>query len=200
MDAGWFADPTGRAELRWWDGANWTEHVSTGGQVSTAPLSAAEPPVQGVPQQPEGRGDAGISGELIDGSHAEVSGLGPTQQNSKMLRVGLGEPFLARQGSMVAYQGEVDFAYQGGGVGRFLKSAVTGEGIETLLAAIEAHVSGELTSFAVTLQPSQLRLADWIYRNSEVVSRKDEEDGSVALSLTMTESAREELEGRLRGM
>jgi GTP-binding protein HflX len=78
-------------------------------------------------------------------------------------------------------------------------SAVTGEGIETLLAAIEAHVSGELTSCAVTLQPSQLRLADWIYRNSEVVSRKDEEDGSVALSLTMTESAREELEGRLRG-
>jgi GTP-binding protein HflX len=76
---------------------------------------------------------------------------------------------------------------------------VTGEGIETLLAAIEAHVSGELTSFAVKLQPSQLRLADWIYRNSEVVSRKDEEDGSVALSLTMTESAREELEGRLRG-
>ncbi|WP_307793603.1 AIM24 family protein [Microbacterium stercoris] len=135
MDAGWFPDPTGRAELRWWDGATWTEHVSTGGQVSKTPLTAAEPPAQGgppqqaAPPQQADRGDAGISGELIDGSHAEVNGLGPTRQNHKMLRVGLGEPFLARQGSMVAYQGDVDFAYQGGGVGRFLKSAVTGEGL-----------------------------------------------------------------------
>jgi uncharacterized protein (AIM24 family) len=51
-------------------------------------------------------------------------------QNPKMLRVSLDGEVMARQGSMVAYQGEMDFAYQGaGGIGRFLKKALTGEGL-----------------------------------------------------------------------
>ncbi|WP_017574363.1 AIM24 family protein [Nocardiopsis kunsanensis] len=51
-------------------------------------------------------------------------------QNRKMLKVGLEGEFLARQGSMVAYQGDVDFSYQGSGsVGRFFKKALTGEGL-----------------------------------------------------------------------
>jgi len=51
-------------------------------------------------------------------------------QNSKMLRVALDGEVMARQGAMVAYQGEVDFAYQGaGGMGRFLKKTLTGEGM-----------------------------------------------------------------------
>ena len=37
---------------------------------------------------------------------------------------------MARQGTMIAYQGQVDFEYQGsGGIGRMLKKAVTGEGV-----------------------------------------------------------------------
>jgi GTP-binding protein HflX len=77
-------------------------------------------------------------------------------------------------------------------------SAITGEGLDTLLTAIEKHVSGELTSFSVTLEPARLGLVDWIYRNGEVVSRKDNEDGSVTLELRTSERAREEIEGRLR--
>ena len=50
-------------------------------------------------------------------------------QNSKLLRVRLGEPFMARQGSMVAYQGNVDFSFEGGGASRFIKKALTGEGL-----------------------------------------------------------------------
>ena len=51
-------------------------------------------------------------------------------QNSKMLKVELGADVLARQGSMVAFQGSIDFDYEGsGGVGKFLKKAVTGEGL-----------------------------------------------------------------------
>jgi hypothetical protein len=38
-----------------------------------------------------------------------------TLQNSRMLRVALDGEVMARQGAMVAYQGEVDFAYQGAG-------------------------------------------------------------------------------------
>jgi len=56
-----------------------------------------------------------------------------TLQNRRMLKVRLdgeaGAEVMARQGAMVAYQGEVDFAYQGSGVGKFLKKALTGEGL-----------------------------------------------------------------------
>jgi uncharacterized protein (AIM24 family) len=52
-----------------------------------------------------------------------------TLQNPRMLRVTLDGELMARQGAMVAYQGQVDFQFQGGGVGRFLKKALTGEGV-----------------------------------------------------------------------
>lgn len=39
---GWYPDPNGDWQLRYWDGQRWTEHVSTGRWVTTAPL---EPPV-----------------------------------------------------------------------------------------------------------------------------------------------------------
>ncbi len=35
--AGWYADPSGRYELRYWDGSQWTEHVSRAGQQFTDP-------------------------------------------------------------------------------------------------------------------------------------------------------------------
>jgi hypothetical protein len=37
VPAGWYADPAGRFELRYWDGAAWTEHVSRAGQQYTDP-------------------------------------------------------------------------------------------------------------------------------------------------------------------
>ena len=37
VPAGWYADPSGRFELRYWDGAAWTEHVSRAGQQFTDP-------------------------------------------------------------------------------------------------------------------------------------------------------------------
>jgi len=35
--AGWYADPSGRYELRYWDGSAWTEHVARSGQQYTDP-------------------------------------------------------------------------------------------------------------------------------------------------------------------
>jgi len=52
-----------------------------------------------------------------------------TLQNHKMLRVRLPHEVLARQGSMVAFQGKMDFDYEGGGVGKLLKKMATGEGL-----------------------------------------------------------------------
>lgn len=51
-------------------------------------------------------------------------------QNPRLLKIRLDGEVLARQGAMVAYQGEMDFDYEGsGGLGRFFKKAVTGEGL-----------------------------------------------------------------------
>ncbi len=36
--AGWYADPYGQAQQRYWDGNAWTEHVSTGGVASSDPV------------------------------------------------------------------------------------------------------------------------------------------------------------------
>ncbi|PKQ29949.1 MAG: hypothetical protein CVT60_02780 [Actinobacteria bacterium HGW-Actinobacteria-10] len=36
--AGWLPDPTRRHELRYWDGAQWTEHVSGNGVTGADPL------------------------------------------------------------------------------------------------------------------------------------------------------------------
>ncbi|MEJ7840785.1 MAG: AIM24 family protein [Rubrobacter sp.] len=52
-----------------------------------------------------------------------------TLQNSAMLKVSLkGDQIQAKLGSMVAYQGDVRFEHKGGGIGRFFKKAMTGEG------------------------------------------------------------------------
>ncbi len=217
--AAWHPDPTGRHELRYWDGTQWTEHVSDGGVQSVSPLTppeeptaqssressaqeaatpatqdlaatdrpegqmdespaddafmmetrvvgsppaAAEPPsyepmAEATPAQAPMAGDPyaaqqyaaqpaaapaaspgysampGISGDLVDGRFAEKeSGVGPSLQNNRLLRVRIAEPFMARQGAMVAYQGQVQFAYQGGGAGKFLKKALTGEGLSLM--------------------------------------------------------------------
>ncbi|ANE79652.1 Tellurium resistance protein [Mycobacterium adipatum] len=142
MSGQWLRDPEGRFEYRWYDGQNWTDQVSHQGQVHTAPLGAPPAPAahqhepQGAPPvpaaqapTPQGDGFTGISGDLIDGRFSEKESKAIALQNERLLRVRLGEPFMARQGSMVAYQGNVDFAFEGGGAGKFLKKALTGEGL-----------------------------------------------------------------------
>jgi uncharacterized protein (AIM24 family) len=61
-----------------------------------------------------------------------------------MLKVdlsGTGGFFYAKQGSMVAYQGDVDFSYEGsGGLGKMFKKAFTGEG----MALMKVSGSGDV--------------------------------------------------------
>lgn len=42
--AGWLSDITGRHELRYWNGAQWTEHVSDGGVQAVDPFQPVEMP------------------------------------------------------------------------------------------------------------------------------------------------------------
>ncbi len=71
-----------------------------------------------------------FSQEYLEATAADGFAL----QNSKMLKVALsGGTVLARQGSMVAFQGDVSFDYQSaGGIGKMLKKAVTGEGVDLM--------------------------------------------------------------------
>jgi uncharacterized protein (AIM24 family) len=58
-----------------------------------------------------------------------------TLQNSSLLKVRLdNDRVQAKLGSMVAYQGDIRFEHQGGGLGRFFKKAVTGEGVKLMAA------------------------------------------------------------------
>jgi uncharacterized protein (AIM24 family) len=64
-----------------------------------------------------------------------------TVQNPRLLKVELSETsVMARNGAMVAYQGDVHFEHKGGGLGRLLKKAATGESLKLM----EAHGSGEV--------------------------------------------------------
>ena len=64
-----------------------------------------------------------------------------TVQNPRLLKVELSETtVMARNGAMVAYQGDVRFEHKGGGFGRLIKKAATGESLKLM----QAHGSGEL--------------------------------------------------------
>jgi hypothetical protein len=48
----WAPDPFGRYQLRWWNGALWTEHVAFGGQQSIDPPVASPPSALIAPASP----------------------------------------------------------------------------------------------------------------------------------------------------
>ncbi|BBZ08608.1 tellurium resistance protein [Mycolicibacterium doricum] len=156
MTGQWLPDPDGRHQFRWWDGQGWTDQVSSHGQVMRAPLAGA--PATPAPTQAPVGGDgfAGISGDLVDGRFGEKDATPIANQNTKMLRVRLGEPFMARQGAMVAYQGNVDFSFEGGGASKFLKKALTGEGLPLMRCQGQGDVFLAERSYDVHL----LRLTD----------------------------------------
>ncbi|GAA2834270.1 DUF2510 domain-containing protein [Nonomuraea rubra] len=51
--AGWYPDPYGEPQLRWWDGNQWTDatHVQEQGAAQPQPSSGPQPPSQQQPQQ-----------------------------------------------------------------------------------------------------------------------------------------------------
>jgi uncharacterized protein (AIM24 family) len=80
-----------------------------------------------------------------------------TLQGPRLLKVELSETsVMARNGSMVAYQGEVRFDHKGGGLGRLLKKAATGE----QLRLMQASGSGELFLASQAMLVHLLRLGE----------------------------------------
>jgi hypothetical protein len=65
MGPGWWPDPTGQHEMRWWDGTRWTEDVMDGGHMTPGGLPAGPPsgPFGPTgPQRPPATGPTGSTG------------------------------------------------------------------------------------------------------------------------------------------
>ncbi|WP_051187311.1 AIM24 family protein [Nocardia tenerifensis] len=129
-------------------------------QPPSGPGYGQQPPGQGYPQQPSApgypqqppapaypqpyppapaysapapspqQGALPMQSDLFNPSHAEVNGVGIQKQGGKMIKVAVNGEVMARAGSMVAYQGDMQFKALGaGGIGRAITQRLTGEGV-----------------------------------------------------------------------
>ncbi|MEV7229221.1 TerD family protein [Polymorphospora sp. NPDC051019] len=115
------------------------------------------PPQQGHPQQQPGYPQA--PGQFGSGLPSQAQPVQPgvmvslqkyretpttgrwTQQNKKLVKVTLGPEAYARRGSMVAYQGDIEFAYKGsGGLKAFFENAATGQGLKLMTCKGQGEV------------------------------------------------------------
>jgi GTP-binding protein HflX len=76
-------------------------------------------------------------------------------------------------------------------------SAISGEGIDTLMGEISRRLSGVLTEATVRLPVDKLALLPWLYDHAIVDNREDNEDGSITLDVRLSETEAVELERRL---
>ncbi|WP_366821311.1 DUF4041 domain-containing protein [Microbacterium sp.] len=54
VQPGWYSDPSGQFEQRYWDGAAWTEHVFAGGAQAVAPLARSRAEARALATSPTG--------------------------------------------------------------------------------------------------------------------------------------------------
>ncbi|MFJ6899312.1 TerD family protein [Streptomyces hokutonensis] len=131
----------------------------------------AQPTAYGVPSgAPQG---AGVSAALQKFKETPT-GQRWTQQNKKLIRVDLGiggQPVLARQGSMVLYQGKVDFGYKGAGFAGRLVGNATGQEMQLMRCTGQGQVF--LAENSTNLHPVELQ-GDAICVSAENVLAFDE--------------------------
>ncbi|MFD7130099.1 TerD family protein [Streptomyces sp. NPDC059894] len=135
-----------------------------------------QPPGQqpyGVPPQGAPQGGAGVTAALQQFKETPT-GQRWTQQNRKMVRVDLGiggQPVLARQGSMVLYQGKVDFSYKGAGFAGRIVGNATGQEMQLMRCTGQGQVF--LAEDSTMLHPIELQ-GDGICVSAENVLAFDE--------------------------
>ena len=79
-----------------------------------------------------------------------------------------------------------------------LVSAVTGEGLGTLLSEIETRLNRTRDTIDIELQPEEGALSNWIHENCEVIDRSDLGDGVTHLRIRIAHEKRHRL-ARLAG-
>ncbi|GAA3476611.1 MULTISPECIES: TerD family protein [Streptomyces] len=104
------------------------------GQQAPAPYGQQPPGMQ--PGMPQGVPQAGAGLQAALQPYKETAtGQRWTPQNQQLMRVDLtmgGTPVLARQGSMVMYQGKVDFSYKGAGFAGRMVGNATGQEMQLM--------------------------------------------------------------------
>lgn len=140
------------------------------GQPTPPPGYGQQPP-QGMPQgAPQG---AGVMAALQQFKET-ATGQRWTQQNKKLVRVDLGaegQPVLARQGSMVLYQGKVDFSYKGAGFAGRVVGNATGQEMQLMRCTGKGQVF--LADNSAMLHPIELQ-GDAVCVSAENVLAFDE--------------------------
>ncbi|MEU3999883.1 AIM24 family protein, partial [Streptomyces fungicidicus] len=119
------------------------------GQPTPPPGYGQQPPPGQVPRQqaPYGAPQAapqapGVLGALQQFKETPT-GQRWTQQNKKLVRADLGiggQPVLARQGSMVLYQGKVEFSYKGAGFSGRIVGNATGQEMQLMRCTGQGQV------------------------------------------------------------
>ncbi|GHF63111.1 TerD family protein [Streptomyces griseosporeus] len=160
------------------------------GQQPTAPPGyGQQPPYGQVPgQQPAPAAPYGAPQGMPQGAASQGPGVAAalqqfretptgqrwTQQNKKLVRVDLGiggQPVLARQGSMVLYQGKVDFSYKGAGFAGRIVGNATGQEMQLMRCSGQGQVF--LAENSTMLHPIELQ-GDGICVSAENVLAFDE--------------------------
>ncbi|MFH8291060.1 TerD family protein [Streptomyces sp. NPDC018059] len=151
------------------------------GQQPQAPMPPGygqQPPggqFPGQPPAPQGGTPqgAGVAAALQKYREAPT-GQRWTQQNEKLVRVDLGvadQPILARQGSMVLYQGKVEFSYKGAGFAGRIVGNATGQEMQLMRCSGRGQVF--LAEEGTHLHPIELQ-GDAICVSAENVLAFDE--------------------------
>ena len=153
------------------------QHQQPYGQQGMAPQGI---PPQGVP--PQGIPQGGLAPQpTAPGLQAALqkyrelpTGQRWTPQNEQLMRVDLGNngtPVLARQGSMVMYQGKVDFSYKGAGFAGRMVGNATGQEMQLMRCTGQGQVF--FAENASHLHPIELQ-GDGICVSAENVLAFDE--------------------------
>ncbi|MGW7271375.1 TerD family protein [Streptomyces sp. NPDC054864] len=136
--------------------------------------AAPSPYGTGATGAPQGAPQAGGVAAALAAYREAPTGQRWTQQNEKMIRVDLGvseQAVLARQGSMVLYQGKVEFSYKGAGFAGRVVGNSTGQEMQLMRCSGRGQVF--LAEEATHLHPIELQ-GDAICVSAENVLAFDE--------------------------
>lgn len=108
--ANWYADPVGRHQLRYWDGAQWTEHVSTDGEPAIDYLHGpATVTVNATPEQIQSQVQraAGVSSVAPGGGTLFSEPILVVNQKARLIEIANQYAVFDQHGQQIASVNEV---------------------------------------------------------------------------------------------
>ncbi len=79
-----------------------------------------------------------------------------------------------------------------------LASAVTGDGLDALLSAIDTRLGDRDNDLDIVVQPDQGRLLSWIHANAQVLDQASGDDGHIDLRVRIAAEKRGQLERQMK--